>query len=526
MLIRHNSAYASDRTINVRNTSDFPSLNGQHTTVLPCARTRKQNQPVNTRDLNLFPALGQEPALPSKSAQKPVANNNRMAAAAVLKKPAEPPRSARVKDTATGSSGSRLPNQARDFPSLDGNQQTANKVKENTTTLTNSAANGPGSWVSKAKTDNGNQEDKKKVKKDMPAIKKKIAEAPKVPGPSDFPNLNKKLEPSKSNLAKLGNKKKTDNVVKKNICVTTENINVSVGNQNGKKSGTAVVPQQASTENNSKKDISKLAVDSNKENNKPKGKPTEQPAPQCNGTEPSSKKNVGANNNIAKTTETKKEFKKKESTLVIEKLNENTAAGDANNPKDKKKRKKNESSDKELTTATRGIIISPQQPQENNSKSKSPAVCNTPKIPPGFENSFHNLGSVVHRAPPGLAASSRPQSTIKAPPGLSRLTDNISSKSYEYVHPVGSTTRNKMLINNLMAALVPAHDEHKIGIDAFEKFKEMSTLFRKHQITAFDFYSYCVEALCPYDFESVFVELVLLLPDIQKQQVRFKFYFY
>lgn len=495
-----------DRTINVRNTLDFPSLNGQHTTVLPCARTRKQNQSVNTRDLNSFPALGQEPPPPPKPS-KPT-NNIRMAA--MLKKPVESPKLDKNKE---GPSISRLPNQAKDFPSLDGNLHQT-KVKE-VAVAASSSANSGSSWVSKAKTANENcQDSKKKAKKEPAAIKKKIAEAPKVPGPSDFPNLNKKLEPSKSNLAKLGNKKKTD-IAKKNT-ISVENHNNNSNNQNGKKNGVLIV-----AENNSKKPTeSNKSTDNNKENNKPKLKPTEV---QCNGTNELSKttKTAAANTiNIKVSVEPKKELLKKKETVsaVLEKSEETIA--DVNNLKDKKKRKKNENKElfqQVVMTATSGKQTDLEQLESNHSKS------NVPKVPPGFENRFHH--STTIRAPPGLVttvsgnSNQRPQTqtTIKAPPGLS-LNNNINtnSKQFEYLHPVRSAERNKVLITNLMVALIPARDER---FDTFEKFKEMSTLFRKHIITAYDFYSYCVEALCPNSFESVFQELVLLLPDIQKQQV-------
>jgi len=268
-------------------------------------------------------------------------------------------------------------------------------------------------------------------------------------------------------------------------------------------------------ENNSKKPAeNNKSADNNKENNKPKVKPTEV---QCNGTSEFSKttKTATANtNNVKVGAEPKKESKKKETvSVVLEKLGETTA--DTNNPKDKKKRKKNEN--KELfqqVTAMSAKQTDLEPLQNNHSKS------NVPKVPPGFENRFHPLATI--RTPPGLMTTvsgsnnQRPQTqtTIKAPPGLS-LNNSTNGKQFEYLHPLGSADRNKVLITNLMMALIPARDER---FDTFEKFKEMSTLFRKHVITAYDFYSYCVEALCPNSFESVFRELVLLLPDIQKQQ--------
>ncbi|VVC26900.1 Hypothetical protein CINCED_3A019873 [Cinara cedri] len=521
-----NDIYAPERPINVRDTSDFPSLNGQNTTVLPCARSRKQNQHVNTRDLHSFPALSQESNMP----QKPQSTSNTIRMATLLKKPPEPPKPDKKKNAAAGPSVPRMPNQARDFPSLDGNQQQL-KTKE-VVAVTSSANNsGSGSWVSKAKTANENgQDEKKKAKKEPAAIKKKVAEAPKLPGASDFPNLNKKLEPNKSNLAKLGNKKKPDNS-KKN---STPTVQIESNNVNAKKSGgsqTTTVAENNSN-NHSKKsvavDSSNKSIDHIKENSRPKTKSAE--AQQCNGRSgvTTTKATVASkmdpnNTKVVPSEPMRKEssFKKKESPSPprVDKLVE-AVTSDNNSQKDKKKRKKNENNKEPPLDSVA------QLPPENFSI--------TPKIPPGFENTVQQQ---VVRAPPGLSSlddSNHPQlQQLKTPPGLSltsgynyhdiidsgpttTTTPTVIQTLYEYIHPIGSSIRNKMLINNLMAALIPACDE---SFDTFEKFKEMSTLFRKHLITAYDFYSYCVEALYPHSFKAVFLELVLLLPDIQKQQV-------
>ncbi|XP_029348258.1 E3 ubiquitin-protein ligase ZNF598 [Acyrthosiphon pisum] len=520
---------SSDRAINVRNTADFPSLNGQHTTVLPCARTRKQNQSVNTRDLHSFPALGQDPQ-PSVAPkpQKPPVNSIRMAA--VLKKPAEPPKPDRNKD-AKVPSGPRLPNQARDFPSLDGNQNQNHQPQQQQQNqqhprlaankeMAVASGSGGGSWVSKAKT--GNEGEKKKVKKEPAAIKKKIAEAPKVPGPSDFPNLNKKYEPSKSNLAKLGgNKKKSENSKKTAPAETNVNGNGGSGTvQNGKKNLPTV-------DSNS----------SNKENcNKPNTK-TVDAVQVCNGeiktATSTNNKAVAGKTEVIKPAASapvevpkREQSKKKESAAVGRTATQpdEESVTDANNPKDKKKRKKNENRGEQQQQQQQPTSTRHQQ-QENHHQQQlqnNYIKTATPKIPPGFENAYQQPPQQQVRAPPGLSGNRGPSPAaqnhhrVKAPPGLS-LADSggDGGKPFEYLHPVDSSVRNKVLINNLMAALIPAHDER---FDTFEKFKEMSTLFRKHVITAFDFYSYCVEALAPHSFDSVFQELVLLLPDIQKQR--------
>lgn len=457
-----------------------------------------------------------------------------MAAAAVLKKPAEPPKPDRNKD-ARVPSGPRLPNQARDFPSLDGNhnQQASQPLQQNIqhprlatanrdmSTGSASAAGGSagGSWVSKAKT--GNESDKKKVKKEPAAIKKKIAEAPKVPGPAEFPNLNKKYEPSKSNLAKLGgNKKKSDN--SKKIVPQENNVDGNGNVQNGKKNS----PTAAADGSHS----------GNKENCKPKTK-TVDAVQMCNGgaagggdvvvtcnkmtaaTSTNNKAVAGGKTEVTKRVVTepapKREQSKKKDPAASGRQSsaqpdEESVSANANNPKDKKKRKKNENREQQ-----------PQQPptsQQDNQEQNHYTKTVTPKIPPGFENTYQQQV----RAPPGLSGNRLPTTAaqnhhrLKAPPGLSLTDSGGGGMQFEYMHPTGSSVRNKVLINNLMAALIPARDER---FDTFEKFKEMSTLFRKHVITAFDFYSYCVEALTPHSFEPVFQELVLLLPDIEKQRV-------
>ncbi|CAH1707544.1 unnamed protein product [Aphis gossypii] len=518
---------SSDRAINVRNTADFPSLNGQHTTVLPCARTRKQNQSVNTQDLHSFPALGQDPQPPVASkAQKPAMNSIRMAA--VLKKPAEPPKPDRNKDTKVPS-GPRLPNQARDFPSLDGNhnhqlQQQQNlqhpRLTANKEIMAASSLGG-GSWVSKAKT--GNENDKKKVKKEPAAIKKKIAEAPKVPGPSDFPNLNKKYEPSKSNLAKLGgNKKKTENNSKKTP-PAENNVNGSGVVQNGKKN-TPTVDSNSSNKENVNKSNTKI-VDAVQMCNG--GAAGDVSCKTATATTSNNNKVAAGKTEVIKSVVTapaeqpKREPSKKKEAAAVGRTSaqpDEESVSDTNNPKDKKKRKKNENRGEQQPTSQ--AVHQQQENQHQQQLQNNHIKTSTPKIPPGFENAYHQQQQQV-RAPPGLSGNRGPSPAaqnhhrIKAPPGLSLTDSGGGGKSFEYLHPTDSSVRNKVLINNLMAALIPARDER---FDTFEKFKEMSTLFRKHVITAFDFYSYCVEALAPHSFESVFQELVLLLPDIQKQR--------
>ncbi|XP_016656874.2 E3 ubiquitin-protein ligase ZNF598-like [Acyrthosiphon pisum] len=491
---------------------DNNSYNNRNNNSAVTSGTRSQIQSINTRNLHLFLPVGQDPQpLVVPKAQKPPMNSIRM-------KPAEFSKPNQNKDVKVPS-GRRWPDQARNFPPLDGNQSQTHQPQQQQQNLQYprlvankemavASGSGGGSWVSVVKT--GNESEKKKVKKGPAAIKKKIAEAPKFPGPSDFPNLNKKKKPSKSNLAKLGgNKKKSENSKK----IGPAEINV-----NSSGSGTV---------QNGKKNLP--TVDSNSSNRKICNKPnmkTVDAVQMCNGeirtaTSTNNKGVAGKTEVIKPATaapveEPKRgQSKKKESAAIgrTAARPDEKPVSDVNNPKDKKKRKNNINRGEKQQQQQRPTATNHHY-QENHHQ---PLLQNnyiqtaTPNIPPGLENAYRQQPQQQVRVPPGLFSNlgscpaAQNHGRIIAPPDL--LFDDLL--------PVVSPARKKMFINNLMAALTPPRG---IRFGAFSKFKMMSTLYRKHHITGLDYYSYCVDVLNPDSFDSVFQELLLLFPDNQRQR--------
>lgn len=459
----------TNRTLNNGNTLNFPSLNGQHTTVLSKAYKK---QSVNTQDLNSFPAL----SLESESSPKPPKQVNNIKSAAILKESLEPCKFKRPNELDVGPTSSQLTNRARNFSSLyDIQQQNTAKEGKTASPIDNSSV----SWVSKIKAASVSSNDAKKESVD---VNRKISDTSRVIGSLDFLNLNKKLEPSKSNLAKLGNK--TTNNIMKNRSLEKTNI------QNGKNND---VQQQTALVNNSTREVDHELK-------------TKLVKVQCN-----------VENNIQTTTKTVTntnnmkvvELKKEISPITLVPETSGTITSVINNQNGETNREKNENKEL-LEIETQAMVVNLKCSQDNNHLKS-----NSPKIPPGLNNMLYH----EFRSPPGpnmthkvVYSQPQAQNTIKSPPELSLN----KYKQFEYLHPVCSTIRNKVLINNMMAALIPEYDG---SFDTLERYMVMSELFHKYMITAYDFYSYCVKALSPDSFESIFQELVLLLPNIQKQQV-------
>ncbi|CAG9827142.1 unnamed protein product [Diabrotica balteata] len=127
------------------------------------------------------------------------------------------------------------------------------------------------------------------------------------------------------------------------------------------------------------------------------------------------------------------------------------------------------------------------------------------KPPPGF--------SV--KPPPGLNPSSFPAL------GASDFTFTSSSgQSYSimpvnsYIQPANFQTRNQDLIKRFMNIL---------DNDSIKEFKTYSDLFRNGAYPTNKYYEHCKEVLRD-QFDDVFPELLVLLPDLEKQQELYKAY--
>lgn len=81
-----------------------------------------------------------------------------------------------------------------------------------------------------------------------------------------------------------------------------------------------------------------------------------------------------------------------------------------------------------------------------------------------------------------------------------------------FIQPVNSKDRNSTLVQRIQNL--------QREPEGFNKFCQMSSKFRRGDVKAVDYYNHCKESVGAKAFGSVFPEILVLLPDIRKQQVR------
>lgn len=173
----------------------------------------------------------------------------------------------------------------------------------------------------------------------------------------------------------------------------------------------------------------------------------------------------------------------------------------------------------------------------NNVKSvveKTPEVTNAKPKNFNLEDNFPSLAP--SRGITGFKASSqkpvtlsyaRPKPSQPAPvshglvPPCDGLTfTNSSGQSYNvpvhyYIQPADFNKRNKLLISVFMKVLE--------GSDMVYEFKTVSRLFRDGTMSADEYFEACKKTLGK-DFDAIFPELLVLLPELGKQQELYKVY--
>ncbi|XP_016361539.1 zinc finger protein 598-like [Sinocyclocheilus anshuiensis] len=141
------------------------------------------------------------------------------------------------------------------------------------------------------------------------------------------------------------------------------------------------------------------------------------------------------------------------------------------------------------------------------------------KPPPGFKSAFPlksiqsvlpppppGLGPVVSKPPPGFTGIPLNSNVESSMPAVDRVTPAIGP----YLIPDNFQQRNMDLIQSIKNYL--QNDETK-----FNEFKNYSGQFRQGIIPAVQYYKSCQELLGE-NFNRVFNELLVLLPDTRKQQ--------
>lgn len=121
---------------------------------------------------------------------------------------------------------------------------------------------------------------------------------------------------------------------------------------------------------------------------------------------------------------------------------------------------------------------------------------------PTYGNIFANVTASL--PPPGFSGNGQ----VKPPPGFSSGSQQ-STVVHEYIPPSNATQRNQILVSFFQKTLKP---------EVVEEFRNYSILFRENMCTAETFYEHC-ELTLGGQFNTVFPELLSLLPDITKQQV-------
>ena len=200
--------------------------------------------------------------------------------------------------------------------------------------------------------------------------------------------------------------------------------------------------------------------------------------------------------------------------------------------------------------------LAPQQPIENNNNDEKEnssgtnswsleerfplftteivdSIVGSSSLPPGFDKP-KNRGKLTSGPPPGFGGSA---TTTAPPPGFLVTLNSVarpqsngltftSSSGQSYSIPQGRTgnsshsfiqqpdfkRRNKELDTRIKELL---HDSHSVS-----NIRLNSKLFQQGEMSANEFYARCRETLGPKSFQEIFAELLVLLPNIEKQQVR------
>lgn len=146
------------------------------------------------------------------------------------------------------------------------------------------------------------------------------------------------------------------------------------------------------------------------------------------------------------------------------------------------------------------------------------------------EKNFPTLENDVS-TPPGFMSSSQPLK--KPPPGFNKISSGSEQRSisileftnsvqeklkkdsspveHRFLAPQNASKRNQVLVSEFQKTLKTS--------ESMQEFRHVSQMFRDGNYFAKSYYETCKFVL-GNGFESIFPELLALLPDIQKQQVR------
>lgn len=151
-----------------------------------------------------------------------------------------------------------------------------------------------------------------------------------------------------------------------------------------------------------------------------------------------------------------------------------------------------------------------------DSHSTKPSAQSSINPPPGFERSTESLSGPKSVPPPGFSV--KVNSVVR--PSSNQLTFTSSSgESYpilpsgslnQFVQPPDFQRRNAALMARVIDTLKDSRRQ--------EDFRQKSILFRQGQLSSTSYYKQCVELMGEKAFNDCFPEMLVLLPEIERQQ--------
>ncbi|EDW02249.1 E3 ubiquitin-protein ligase ZNF598 [Drosophila grimshawi] len=209
-------------------------------------------------------------------------------------------------------------------------------------------------------------------------------------------------------------------------------------------------------------------------------------------------------------------------------LNSTSSNKNNGNNQDSSSKKDKKSKDKKPIQETQPKANKQKEKNNNNTKNNNNNNnINSSDDKQQLSNSNGNLSSIL-RAPPGLSSAAAP--TVKPPPGfmsnvtvnsVAKLPNNLTFTSSmgenysivptacSYTDPPDTTNRNQSLVDQLREMLKTP--------EAFTEFRLLSSRFREGTCSGQAYYDHCKSAMAS-NFHILFPELLVMLPDIGKQQ--------
>lgn len=536
-------------SVDVQSTDEFPTLGGSAALVptLPQPKSRGnvtirstlRNQPLAVTDEN-FPALGPDLAGPSisKTVNFSVSSSSNTTgsgglAAQCQKGSSSSNVSIQVNHEPNGTVTTRVsgPNiRIRPALSIDSDFPALGSSEPSTSTANSTQWKEVLQWTC-SKSAPANTSKSKKV-----APPPSISSAPPIRSGEDFPSLSKSSKSKKQSVITVvpswgQNSQNTNNAqssgTSNNIKTTTDQTKSKTKKKKAKQasSGNSSSGNESSSSKSNintvvAKDI-ELAHTNNSNNSCIASKENSQftyntiDAIGDNSTfKNSSVQNSKESEHTSKKDKRKNKNNANGSSGIATVINTESVSGSNGSSNGEKQRMRSELKIDSLNTTNNNIHRTEDFPALGSTSSRPPGFTNPPPgfasptlPPPGFSIKYNSLD--------GLHGGNGLTFTNSSGESYSILPDNSSKHAtHAYVSPPDFQKRNTCLVAKLNAVLV---DQDKI-----EEFRYVSGLFRGGTCDAQEYYTHCCEVMGANAFETVFPELLVLLPDIAKQQELFK----